>query len=89
MEPAEQTVMGIARGYQLSPALYVPAKLGVADVLDPQPLAAEAIARAVGARASARMLAEAEFTQLLDQAGLRPARTTALTAGPHLLEATP
>ena len=52
MEPAEQTVMGIARGYQLSQALYVAAKLGVADVLDPQPLAPEAIARAVGARAS-------------------------------------
>ena len=52
MEPAEQTVMGIARGYQLSQALYVAAKLGVADVLDPQPLAAEAIAHAVGARTS-------------------------------------
>ena len=52
MEPAEQTVMQIARGYQLSQALYVAAKLGVADVLGPQPLAAEAIARAVGARAS-------------------------------------
>ena len=51
MEPAEQTVMGIARGYQLSQALYVAAKLGVADVLDPQPLPAEAIADAVGARA--------------------------------------
>ena len=51
MEPAEQTVMGIARGYQLSQALYVAAKLGVADVLDPQPLAPEAIARAVGAGA--------------------------------------
>ena len=50
MEPAEQTVMQIARGYQLSQALYVAAKLGVADVLGPQPLAAEAIARAVGAR---------------------------------------
>ena len=52
MEPAERTVMGIARGYQLSQALYVAAKLGVADVLDPEPLAAEDIARAVGARAS-------------------------------------
>jgi hypothetical protein len=52
VEPAEQTVMGIARGYQLSQALYVAAKLGVADVLDPQPLAPEAIARAVGAGAS-------------------------------------
>ena len=44
--------MQIARGYQLSQALYVAAKLGVADVLGPQPLAAEAIADAVGARAS-------------------------------------
>jgi hypothetical protein len=52
VEPAEQTVLGIARGYQLSQALYVAARLGVADVLDPQPLAA-------------------------------------LTAGPHVLEATP
>ena len=48
MDPAEQTVMQIARGYQLSQALYVAAKLGVADVVGPQPLAAEAIARAVG-----------------------------------------
>ena len=52
MEPAEQTVMRIAQGYQLSQALYVAAKLGVADVLDPQPLAAETIADAVGARRS-------------------------------------
>jgi hypothetical protein len=42
--------MEIARGYQLSQALYVAAKLGVADVLATQPLAAEAIADAVGAR---------------------------------------
>jgi hypothetical protein len=35
VEPAEQTVMRIARGYQLSQALYVAAKLGVADVLGP------------------------------------------------------
>ncbi len=50
VEPAGQTVMQIARGYQLSQALYVAAKLGVADVLDPEPLAAAAIAEAVGAR---------------------------------------
>jgi ubiquinone/menaquinone biosynthesis C-methylase UbiE len=49
---AEQRVMQIARGYQLSQALYVAAKLGVADVLGSQPLAAEALAEAVGARAS-------------------------------------
>ena len=52
VEPAEQTVMQMARGYQLSQAVYVAAKLGVADVLDPQPLAAEAIAQAVGARSA-------------------------------------
>jgi hypothetical protein len=51
VEPAERTVMRIAQGYQLSQALYVAAKLGVADVLGPQPLDAEAIARAVDARA--------------------------------------
>jgi hypothetical protein len=52
VDPAAQRVMQIARGYQLSQALYVAAKLGVADVLGPQPLDAEAIADAVGARAS-------------------------------------
>ncbi len=52
MDAAQQTVMGIARGYQLSQALYVAAKLGVADELDPQALAVEAIADAVGARAA-------------------------------------
>ncbi len=52
MERPEQTVMQMARGYQLSQALYVAAKLGVADVLDSEPLSAEAIADAVGARAS-------------------------------------
>ena len=39
------------------------------------------------AYAGGRERTEAEFTQLLDQAGLRLASTTALTAGPHLLEA--
>jgi hypothetical protein len=48
--PAEQTVMRIAWGYQLSQALYVAAKLGVADVLAERSLAAEAIADAVDAR---------------------------------------
>ena len=51
-QPAEQTVLQIARGYQLSQALYVAAKLGVADVLDAQPLDAESIARAVAVHAS-------------------------------------
>ena len=48
---AELKVLEIARGYQLSQALYVVAKLGVADALVAGPLAAEAIADAVGARA--------------------------------------
>jgi hypothetical protein len=52
VEPAEQTVRRIAQGYQVSQAVYVAAKLGVADVLDGQPLTAEAIAEAVGAQAS-------------------------------------
>jgi hypothetical protein len=52
VEPAERTVMGIARSYQLSQALYVAAKLGVADVLAAEPLAAESIAGTVGARPS-------------------------------------
>ena len=34
-------------------------------------------------------LTETEFAQLLDQAGLRLTGTTALNAGPHLLEAVP
>jgi hypothetical protein len=44
--------MQMARGYMLSQALYVAAKLGVADVLAARPLAAEVIAEAVGAHAS-------------------------------------
>src|SRR4051812_14812265 len=52
VEPAEQSVVQMARGYQLSQALYVAAKLGVADVLDAEPLGADAIAEAVGARAA-------------------------------------
>jgi ubiquinone/menaquinone biosynthesis C-methylase UbiE len=52
VEPAAQRVLQIARGYQLSQALYVAAKLGVADVLAERPLAAEGIADAVGAHAS-------------------------------------
>jgi O-methyltransferase domain/Dimerisation domain len=43
--------MRIGRGYQLSQALYVAAKLGVADVLGSEPLAAEAVAEAVDVRA--------------------------------------
>ena len=37
--------------------------------------------------AGGRERTEAEFTELLDQAGLRLAGTTALSRGPHLLEA--
>ena len=37
--------------------------------------------------AGGRERTEAEFTALLDQAGLRLASTTALNAGPQLLEA--
>jgi len=47
--PSEQTLLRIAQGYQLSQALYVAAKLGVADVLASGPLAADAIAEAVQA----------------------------------------
>jgi len=39
------------------------------------------------AYAGGRERTEAEFAQLLDPAGLRLASTTALTAGPHILEA--
>jgi ubiquinone/menaquinone biosynthesis C-methylase UbiE len=39
------------------------------------------------AYAGGRERTEAEFAELLEQAGLRLASTTALTAGPHLLEA--
>ncbi|MDA0170910.1 acetylserotonin O-methyltransferase [Solirubrobacter taibaiensis] len=49
--PAELKVLEIARGYQLSQALYAVAKLGVADALDAGPLTAEAIAETVDARA--------------------------------------
>jgi len=52
VESAEQALMRLARGYQVSQALYVAAKLGVADVLAAQPLTSEAIADAVGARGS-------------------------------------
>ena len=39
------------------------------------------------AYAGGRERTEAEFTQLLDQAGLRLVSTTPLAAGPHVLEA--
>ena len=72
MERAEQTVMRIAGGYQLSQALYVAAKLGVADVLGSEPLEVEAVAEAVGARAPVlrrvlrALVAAGVFTELED-----------------------
>ena len=64
--------MRIGRGYQLSQALYVAAKLGVADVLGSEPLAAEAIAEAVDVRAPElrrvlrALVAAGVFTELAD-----------------------
>src|SRR3954454_23922694 len=51
VERAEDKIMRVGCGHQLSQALYVAAKLGVADVLGSDALAAEAIARAVDVRA--------------------------------------
>ena len=53
----------------------------------PQMLSAALLDLIMLAYAGGRERTEAEFTQLLDQAGLRLASTTALTAGPQLLEA--
>ena len=64
--------MRIGRGYQLSQALYVAAKLGVADVLGPEPLSAEAVAESVDARAPVlrrvlrALVAGGVFTELED-----------------------
>jgi len=72
MEPGEETVLRIARGYQLSQALYVAAKLGIADVLRSEPLAAEAVAQALGVRAPPlrrvlrALVAAGVFTELED-----------------------
>src|SRR4051812_27131781 len=87
MDRAGQKVMQIARGYQLSQALYVAAKLGVADVLAEQPLAAEGIARAVGARASQlrrvlrALVAAAVFCELEDGRFASNDQAAALRAG--------
>ncbi len=51
MTPIEQALLRMAQGYQLSQALYVAAKLGVADVLGAGPSDVDAVAAAVGARA--------------------------------------
>jgi O-methyltransferase domain/Dimerisation domain len=72
VERAEETVLQIGRGYQLSQALYVAAKLGVADVLGSDALDAEAIARAVDVRAPVlrrvlrALVAAGVFTELED-----------------------
>ena len=72
MERAEETVLQIGRGYQLSQALYVAAKLGVADVLGSDALDADAIARAVDVRAPVlrrvlrALVAAGVFTELED-----------------------
>jgi O-methyltransferase domain/Dimerisation domain len=50
VDASEETVTRLAQGYQLSQALYVAAKLGVADRLSAGPLAADTIAQAVDAR---------------------------------------
>lgn len=51
MEPPERALLRMAQGYQLSQALYVAAKLGVADALADGPLAIGALADAVEGRA--------------------------------------
>lgn len=51
MRPTELALLRMAQAYQLSQALYVAAKLGVADVLADGPLVPCALADAVGARA--------------------------------------
>ena len=72
MDRAEETVLRIGRGYQLSQALYVAAKLGVADALDSQPLTPDAVANAVDARAPVlrrvlrALVAAGVFTELED-----------------------
>ena len=72
MERAEETVLRIGRSYQLSQALYVAAKLGVADVLAAEPLAAEDVAAALDVRAPVlrrvlrALVAGGVFTELED-----------------------
>ena len=50
MAPIEQMLLRMAQGYQVSQALYVAAKLGVADVLAAGASNVDAVAAAVGAR---------------------------------------
>lgn len=72
VDRAEETVLRIGRGYQVSQALYVAAKLGVADVLGSEPLTAEVVADAVDVRAPElrrvlrALVAAGVFTELED-----------------------
>ncbi|HYI85247.1 MAG TPA: methyltransferase dimerization domain-containing protein, partial [Acetobacteraceae bacterium] len=87
MERPEETVLRIARGYQLSQALYVAAKLGVADVLESGPLTAGAVADAVDARAPGlrrvlrALVAGGVFTELEDGRFAANDAAAALRAG--------
>jgi O-methyltransferase/methyltransferase family protein len=86
VDRAEATVLRIGRGYQLSQALYVAAKLGVADVLGPGPLGAEAIAEAVDVRPPElrrvlrALVAAGVFTELEDGRFAANAEAAALRA---------
>jgi hypothetical protein len=72
MGPVEQALLRMAQGYQLSQALYVAAKLGVADVLAAGALDVDAAADAVGARSPElrrvvrALVATGVFTELED-----------------------
>jgi hypothetical protein len=70
------------------------ARLAIIEVLLPErmtpsgpTLAAALLDLIMLAYAGGRERTEAEFTQLLGRAGLRMVSTTALPAGPHVLEA--
>ena len=64
MDRAEQTLMRIGRGYQLSQALYVAAKLGVADALAAGPRSGAAIGRdTMAAEGSGGPIREGDKTQ--------------------------
>jgi len=86
VDRAEATVLRIGRGYQLSQALYVAAKLGVADVLGSGPLGAEAIAEAVDVRPPElrrvlrALVAAGVFTELEDGRFAANAEAAALRA---------
>jgi len=87
VERPDETVLRIGRGYQLSQALYVAAKLGVADVLGSEALEAEAVADAVDARAPElrrvlrALVAGGVFTELEDGRFAANDAAAALRAG--------